>query len=619
MDEIWYNYRRLNKAEKTYMKQTLFCLAAAAAIVVSAGDVNRKRDVIFYHYDNAPVMWPSSHPYSGDGVINGFSSPVRSWDGLSGKAMRAPVQPVTFVYVPLANFANLSAMVPSNEPQLNQPSKNTSWLSGMKNVLPEIKKAGKDKDPVSVMCKWVHDNKKEFFVGLCMNDSQYQYEFNPTLKTPQEVFWGTYMVNSFKRQHLDWLMGSHRDAAPLKGLKGNEPPYASWYLVDYGQKEVRAKFAAIAIEIINGYPIDGLLLDFCRQPRLFRSVAWGDTASATQMQQITDMIGQISEAAKKKGCLLAVQVPDSSQACRDAGMDVENWCSRKYVDLLFIGGQAELNRWSVASEFAKKCGVPFYASIDNCRIYSYNDEGHREDDKRLPRQCQEVYRARVTEARLAGAKGIMYASGRDEAWNGWWLYTDPDLFQPSQDKIRLENKRYFVNYRSRIGRFVKDLDKYSTIQGQSLLASYPREIKGTSKYEIYVWDDFAALKRERVATKCYLTTIIEIPSGWNVDINLNGKPLKVIKKRAGSQIYAIPDGTVVFGKNEIFLSVKGSNRRGLVPRIGNIGIDVLFHGDLDVLKKAGNVAGALSTTGGATAKGGASTKGAASTKKGGRK
>ena len=90
-------------------------------------------------------------------------------------AMRAPVQPDTFVYVPMANFANLSAMVPSNEPQLNQPSQKTSWLRGMKNALPEIKKAGKEKDPVSVMCKWVHDNKKEFFVGLCVNDGG-QYE-----------------------------------------------------------------------------------------------------------------------------------------------------------------------------------------------------------------------------------------------------------------------------------------------------------------------------------------------------------------------------------------------------------------------------------------------------------
>ena len=600
------------------MKQTLFCLAAAAAMVASAGDVNRKRDVIFYHYDNAPVMWPSSKPYSADGVINGFGRP---WDGLSVKAMRAPVQPDTFVYVPMANFANLSAMVPSNEPQLNQPSKNTSWLSGMKNALPEIKKAGKDKDPVSVMCKWVHDNKKEFFVGLCVNDgSQYEWEFNPTLKTPQEVFWGNYMISPFKRKHLDWLMGSHKDAAPLKGLKGTTPPYAPWYFVDYGQKEVCAKFKAIATEIINGYPIDGLLIDFCRQPRLFRSVAWGGSASASQIQQITDMIGSISEAAKKKGCLLAVQVPDSLQACREAGMDVEDWCTRKFVDLLFIGGPIELNHWSAASEMAKKCGMPFYASMDSGHIFAYNDEGGREDDQRLPRQCQEVYRARVTEARLAGAKGIMYFSGRDEYWHGWWCYVDPNLYQPQQDKIRLKNKRYFVNYRPRAGQFIENQAKYSPVWMSSLITTYPTPIKGNAKYEVYVWDDIPALKRENIKPKCYLTTILENPSGWKLDVNLNGNPLKVIKKRAGSQIYAIPDGGLNYGKNDITVSARGSNKRGLVPRIGNIGIDVLFDGDLDVLKKAGNVAGALSTTGGgATAKGGASAKGAAATKKGGRK
>ena len=605
------------------MKKTLFCLAAAAVTAtISAGDANRKRDVIFYHYDNTPVMWPRSLPYSPEAVVNGFGKATRQMDALSAKAMRATIQPDTFVYVPMSNFANLSAMVPSNEPQMNQPGKNSSWLGGFKNALPEIKKMGKDKDPISAMCNWVHENKKEFFVGLCMNDNQFQSEYNPlhppTAEGPTFVLWGNYQFNPFKRSHLDWLMGSQTDNKPLKGLTANHPPYASWCLVDYGQEGVRTKFVSIAKEIINGYPIDGLMLDFCRQPRLFRGVAWGGTASAGQVAQITEMIGQISAAAKQKGCLLSVLVPDSPHACKDAGMDVEDWCAKKFVDLLFVGS-TELNRWSVSGEFAKKCGVPFYATINNSRIYSYNDEGGREDDKRMPRQCQEVYRARVTEARLAGAKGIMYSSGRDEAWEGWWNYTNPELFQPAQDKIRLKNKRYFVNYRPRSGNFVKDMAKYATIPEQALATSYPKEIKGTSKYEIYVWDDFATLKKERVATKCYLTTILEIPSGWNVDVNLNGKPLKVIKKRAGSQVYAVPDGVAAYGKNEVVLSIRGSNKRGLVPRIGNIGIDVLFEGDLEVLKKSGNVVGTLSTAGGGAAKGSAPAKDAAATKKGGRK
>ena len=71
------------------------------------------------------------------------------------------------------------------------------------------------------------------------------------------------------------------------------------------------------------------------------------------------------------------------------------------------------------------------------------------------------------------------------------------------------------------------------------------------------------------------------------------------------------------------LSVKGSNKRGLVPRIGNIGIDVIFNGELEALKKPGNVPGALSTAGG----GGGDAKGenaakdapAKPVKKGGRK
>lgn len=600
------------------MKKILFCLAAAvAASYALAGDVNRKRDVIFYHYDIVPVLWPKSLPYSPAAIISGFSSNSRIMDGLPQKAMNSPVPPDTFVYVPMPNFANLSAMIPSNEPQMSQPAGST-WMAGTKNALPEIKKLGKEKDPVSTMSEWVHGKGKEFFVGLCVNDSLFQSGYNPLKPSPPApIVVDNYLFNSFKAKHLDWLMGSAKDTPPLKGLTGNFPPYAPWCLMDFNQAEVRAKLVAISTEIINGYNIDGLMLDFCRQPRLFRSVAWGGSASAAQCQMITEMLGQISAVAKAKGCLLAVRVPDSLQACKEAGMDVVAWFTQKFADILFIGGTAELNRWSVAADMAQKCGVPFYASLDQARIYATNDEGYREDDQRLKRQVQEVYRARVSEARLAGAKGIMYSSGREEWWDSWWNYTDPSLFQPAQDKIRLENKRYFVNYRTRTGGFIKDMKKYSPVLNQSLIAFSPSEIKGTAKYEIFVCDDFETLRKERITPKCYLTTIIEIPSGWTVDVNINGKPLKVIKKRAGAQIYQIPPGGTVFGKNDIVLSVKGSNKRGLVPRIGNIGLDVVFNGELESLLKPGNVAAPAAKQ--ASGGGAGADSGKVATKKGGRK
>ena len=47
------------------MKRTLFCLSTVvAASVLFAADVNRRRDVIFYHYDVMPVLWPKALPYS---------------------------------------------------------------------------------------------------------------------------------------------------------------------------------------------------------------------------------------------------------------------------------------------------------------------------------------------------------------------------------------------------------------------------------------------------------------------------------------------------------------------------------------------------------------------------
>ena len=457
------------------MKRTIFCLTAVvAASVLFAADVNRKRDVIFYHYDVVPVLWPKSLPYSQDAIIRGFDNPKRIMDGLPQKAMSGPVKPDTIVYVPMPNFANLSAMVPSNEPQMAQPQGST-WMAGTKNALPEIKKLGKDKDPVSAMSAWARKNKKEFFVGLCVNENLFQTGFNPLKPAPPApILVDNYLFNSFKKKHLDWLMGSQKDTPPLKGLTANFPPYASWCLVDYEQPEVRAKFAAIATEIINGYDIDGVMIDFCRKPCLFRNVAWGASASAAQCLMITEMLGKISAAAKAKGCLVAVCVPDSLRACKEAGMDVQAWFTQKFADLLFIGGAVELNRWSAAGEMAQKCGVPFYASLDTSRIYSLNDMGSREDDQRVKREVPEVYRARATEARLAGAKGLMYTSGRRQWWDSLFMYyTNPQLFQPEQEKIRLENKRYFVNYCAPVGQFVKDMRKYPPVLNQSLVTSSP--------------------------------------------------------------------------------------------------------------------------------------------------
>ena len=166
------------------MKRILFCLTTVVAVsVLFAADVNRKRDVIFYHYDVVPVLWPKSIPYSPTAIIKGFDNPKRIMDGLPQKAMDAPVKPDTFVYVPMPNFANLSAMVPSNEPQLQQPS-GSSWMQGVKNALPEIKKQGKANDPVSAMSEWARKNKKEFFVGLCVNDTLFQSGYNPPKPYP---------------------------------------------------------------------------------------------------------------------------------------------------------------------------------------------------------------------------------------------------------------------------------------------------------------------------------------------------------------------------------------------------------------------------------------------------
>ena len=128
---------------KTRKRSLVFvALAAAFATGDALADyasmcreaVKRKREVIWQVWDRAPYMWPKGEAF------NVAKLPGRS--GLTELA-KSPVMIDTVVFIPLGNFANLTANVPSSEPVKRQPQ--GSWqLKGVKNVIEELFKAGTD-------------------------------------------------------------------------------------------------------------------------------------------------------------------------------------------------------------------------------------------------------------------------------------------------------------------------------------------------------------------------------------------------------------------------------------------------------------------------------------------
>ena len=76
-----------------------------------------------------------------------------------------------------------------------------------------------------------------------------------------------------------------------------------------------------------------------------------------------------------------------------------------------------------------------------------------------------------------------------------------------------------------------------------------------------------------------LTTEVSLPSGTDVSVQLNGKVLKLRKKRAGSQVFDVPYEVAKYGANEVIVKATGKNKRGQMPKLGNIAIDVIFNED----------------------------------------
>ena len=555
-------------------KRSLMFVALAAAF--AAGDAladyasmcrdaaKRKREVIWQVWDRAPYMWPKGEAF------NVAKLPARS--GLTELA-KSPVMIDTVVFIPLGNFANLTANVPSSEPVKRQPQ--GSWqLKGVKNVIEELFKAGTDS--VKEAAKWARAEKKEFFVSLPVNAKVHAHAYN--LKAPPPPWlYSNYLMGPWKLKNMMLLMGGPQSEA-AKASKGKQesPPFGSWLSVDYGLEPVRDRYCAMVKDIANGYDIDGIVVDLS-SGELFGEVAWGATASAKSVQTLTDMMVKIKEtlkaASEKKNhaILLVVRIPDSVGYCKDIGIDIGGWLDAKIPDLLITSGQSAPR--SVMGEFAKKYGIPYYASVGPAGVYIGNDSGWSGDDERMPRHSKPAIAARLMEAIVPGMASGMYFA--NDPYN--YHRVGPHAIVPANAKdLKYLNKRYYTSPTASGGFRLKDgAKKYLNIP--QLISSHPVPMKsGVYAQTISVWDDVAALQKEGKAPQCFLTTEVSIPGGMDIEVTLNGKKLKLARKYAGCQEFLAPLNALKYGKNDVTVKPLGKNKRGNICYIGNIAVDVVF-------------------------------------------
>ena len=117
-----------------------------------------------------------------------------------------------------------------------------------------------------------------------------------------------------------------------------------WSLVDFEHPDVEPRLLEIIEEVLAGYPVDGIELDFLRAPFYFRTTFAGQPATAAQTAVLTRLVQNIRKLVLResvrqgKPFLLAARVPASPSASQQIGIDIAAWMQEKLVDVLSLGG-----------------------------------------------------------------------------------------------------------------------------------------------------------------------------------------------------------------------------------------------------------------------------------------
>ncbi len=126
--------------------------------------------------------------------------------------------------------------------------------------------------------------------------------------------------------------------------------------LDYSIAAVRDHRMGIMREIITEYPVDGLELNFVRWAKHFPRHQGREKAPI-----MTRYVGQVREMMDKSGrrrkngkrLTLGVRVPESLHACWLAGVDIETWVKKGWIDFVVVSTWNNTDPQTPVDEFAR--------------------------------------------------------------------------------------------------------------------------------------------------------------------------------------------------------------------------------------------------------------------------
>ena len=160
----------------------------------------------------------------------------------------------------------------------------------------------------------------------------------------------------FWKDHQDWRLWEILDGRTYYNAA-----------LDYSYSEVRERIFAAIEEFTNKYDVDGIELDFCRNPHTFQpSEAW------EKREILTDFIRRFrnmtEDVATRRGrpVTLLVRIPFSDEKRQRAGMDVHRWIEDKLLDILVMSHLK--NNYDLTIEpwqaLCRENDIHFYPSLE---------------------------------------------------------------------------------------------------------------------------------------------------------------------------------------------------------------------------------------------------------------
>jgi len=395
-------------------------------------------------------------------------------------------------------------------------------------------------DSLSLIIGFCRANKLEVFWSARMNDMHDN--------------WYPVFLTRFKQEHPELRLW--RDGDYGRPGDGTIEPHMYATAMDYGQEEIRRRQYDTIIDVCERYDVDGIELDFMREPLYFRPNMEGRPVEIEHLELMTGLVQQLrrktDEIGQRRGkpILVSARVPNLPDRCRYIGLDIERWIGERLLDIIipsleftpFTGDFAEI------ATLAHGSGVPVYPCIGGGA------------------GALEGWAAATTNVLAGGADGIETYNIFAPNFPGWQVLGDPTALAAADKIYAVDNIHGAMTTHTHV------------IDRRPLL---PVTITAGSGADVIlpVRENLRARTGDTVLT---LSIIIDgCAFGDRVDLSVNGTPLKpeISTSTQGRAPLAVGKNTFrvkvdaaafICGDNRIRVSVTAIKSREAAPVLSDV-------------------------------------------------